>query len=72
MKLYEIPRGSKIRLKFHDQIEGEGTAILTFHHPDGMYSYCTLDEGGHVVHLSVSTPLKKVGDLYEIDAGEGR
>lgn len=40
--------------------------LITFHHIDGMYSYCTT-ENGSVVHLSVSTPLKKIHDtLYEL------
>lgn len=61
MKLYEIPEGSKIKID-------EG--IITFHHIDGMYSYCTFDDGlteDSVVHLSANLPLKKVGDYYEIN-----
>lgn len=61
MKLYDIPKGSKIKI-------AEG--IITFHHLDGMYSYCTCDwvkEGeNNVAHISAATPLKKVGDYYEI------
>lgn len=36
MKLYEVPRHSRIRLKDGRELD--------FHHIDGMYSYCT-DEG---------------------------
>jgi hypothetical protein len=43
MKLYEVPRNSRIR--FADGSE------LNFDHIDGMYSYCTDDEG-HVFHIS--------------------
>jgi len=57
MKLFEIERGAKIKW------DGE---VITFHHLDGMYSYCTL-ENGDVVHLSVLTPVKKINDVYEID-----
>lgn len=61
IRLYEIPRESKIKVK-------EGT--LTFHKTDGMYSYCTCDwifpPTYNVVHLSVMTSLKRVGEHYEI------
>lgn len=60
MKLYEIPRGSKI--KWEDE-------ILTFHHLDGMYSLCTIDrfEEEKMIHLPASTPLRTEGDYYIID-----
>ena len=57
MKLFELKKGDKI------MFDG---VIITFHHVDGMYSYCTL-ENGDVVHLSVMTPVKKINDVYEID-----
>lgn len=63
INLYEIPKGSKIKIE-------EG--FITFHNIDGMYSYCTCDWvkdddlGGNVIHLSAVTPLKKVDDYYEI------
>jgi len=60
MKLYEIPRGSKIKIE-------EG--IITFHYLDGIYSYCTCDwvkDEFNVIHLSASTPLKKKDKFYEI------
>jgi len=64
VKLYQIPRGSKIKARLR---------MITFHHMDGMYSYCTVDGledpanvGANVIHLSASTPLKKVGDHYVI------
>jgi len=75
MKLYELPRNSKLRVS---AVDGNGAVEMrdaTFHHPDGMYSYCTVDnpkpdEGRGVFHLSVSTPMKLVDGRYEIDNGE--
>lgn len=77
MKLYEIPRGSKLKLKTEKSPEGE---MFTFHHIDGSYSYITrdanttcptcghsLDEDNGVVHLHLSTPVKLVDQHYEID-----
>jgi len=43
MRLYEVPRYSRIRLP--DGLE------LNFDHIDGMYSYCT-DDKGIVYHIS--------------------
>jgi len=36
MKLYDVPRNTRIKV--------EGIKLL-FHHIDGMYSFCTDDEG---------------------------
>ena len=58
MKLYEIPRDSKIKVD-------EG--IITFHHLDWAYSYCTVDWSDGTIHLSASTPLKKEWEYYVID-----
>lgn len=46
--------------------------VVVFDHLDGMYSYCYLEsDPSKLIHLSAVTPLKKVGDYYEIDeAGE--
>ena len=69
-KLHEIPKGSKIKAEcFNDKDVLMGD-MITFHHLDGMFSYCTVDgvEGEHnVVHLNASTSLKKVGNHYEIE-----
>lgn len=54
-KLHKVPEGSKIRVKSDTQVppshrdfdEGE---VVTFHHIDGMYSYCT-DKDGKPVHV---------------------
>lgn len=69
MKLYEIPNESKLQIwgvngdqKWHK---------ATFHHVDGLYSYCTIDDlprdAYNVFHLHIGTPMKKVNDHYEID-----
>lgn len=63
MKLWDIPRESKI---VADGIS-DGSTYIMFHHIDGMYSYCTTEKGG-VIHLSAATPLKQVGDHYELDS----
>lgn len=55
VKLYKVPKGSKIRV---DTVEGE--KMSTFHHLDGMYSFCTIDgvdESDGIFHLSATTPL---------------
>lgn len=64
MKLYDLKKGSKILVTASD-----GSTYVIFDHLDGMYSYCKTEKGG-VAHLSASTPLKKVGDHYEIDFEE--
>ena len=62
MKLYNVPRNTDIMVVE----EGYEPQRLHFHHIDGMYSYCTNDEG-KVVHLAafvdvipVSEPLEKL------------
>lgn len=72
MELYKIPEPSKLRIfgvngddKWHD---------ATFHHVDGMYSYCTIDDLPkgvyNIFHLHIGTPMKKVEDHYEIDTAK--
>jgi hypothetical protein len=46
MLLYEVPRGSRVRLPNGQEIN--------FDHIDGMYSYCT-DDSGNVIHIGAST-----------------
>lgn len=65
MKLYEIPRDSKIRLPI-GRVGGEvEEQICDFKHIDGMYSliYTPSDEA---VHLGASTELKLVDGIYEL------
>ena len=66
MKLYEVPRKSKIRIIDEDvmtppaSIPQKQNDVLNFSHSDGMYSYCT-DKDGNIVHISGKTKVKIVG-----------
>ena len=60
MKLYEIPKQSKIYEEVSD-----GSEYFVFDHLDGMYSYC-VSEKGEVVHLGASTELVEHEDGYKI------
>lgn len=53
MKLYEVPRDTRIC------VIGDQCFELLFHHIDGMYSYCT-DNQGNVVHLAACTEVEIV------------
>ena len=57
MKLYEIPRESKIRVD-------EG--IVTMHNLDGQYSYCTCDwkAPNNVCHLGAVEELELCDDGF--------
>ena len=48
MKLYEVPRNTKINSPL---------GILNFSHIDGMYSYC-VNEKNEVVHLAAFTEVE--------------
>lgn len=61
MKLFNIPNNSKIYEECSD-----GSKYFIFMHPDGLYSYCKTEKG-NVVHLSITTPLKKHKDGYIIN-----
>jgi len=50
MKLYDVPRGVKILIPDGIGLGVPDNTELFFHHIDGMYSYCT-DENGDVVHI---------------------
>lgn len=63
MKLYELERDKQIKI-FAEGIL-DGSKYIVFGHLDGMYSYCTTEKGG-TIHLSASTPLKKIEGGYEI------
>lgn len=68
MKLYDIPKGSKILVELTDIKGNTKEDTITFHHLDGMYSYCETSDG-EPVHLSAMTPLKKDGEYYRIEEG---
>lgn len=52
MKLYDVPRNSRIVLE-----DGDGFLELNFSHIDGAYSFCT-DNDGNVVHLAAWTEVE--------------
>ena len=51
MKLYEVPRNTRIRVPAMDNEE------LMFDHIDGMYSVCR-DKTGEIVHLNAFTDVE--------------
>lgn len=59
MKLYDVPRNTRIKVLDDGDIGYEET--YAFHHIDGMYSYCTTDKG-EVVHLFAGTEVEIVPD----------
>lgn len=63
MKLYEIPRNSKILLPIGGENRETKDEMCTFHHIDGMYSYITTENGG-AVHLGATTEVEKNGEHY--------
>jgi hypothetical protein len=52
MKLYEVPRNTRIRA---------GNTELDFKHIDGMYSLCYMDNGD-IIHLHSSTEVEVIED----------
>lgn len=70
MKLYEIPRNSKIRLEIikPDDMKLRWN-MCTFGHIDGAYSYITTEDG-NIVHLSAGAEVRRIGnpngDYYEL------
>lgn len=64
MKLYEVPRNTKIRVMEKTStppggIPGEDGGVYKFMHIDGMYSYC-VDDKNRVVHLAAWTEVEIV------------
>lgn len=62
MKLYDVPRNSKIVVMGNIKtppasIPIQKGDVLQFHHIDGMYSYCK-NENGDVVHLLASAEVE--------------
>ena len=68
IKLYNLPQrvdGGILVKGF--RVDDDKTIDVRFHHLNGMYSYCTVDGGEDIVHLSASTPLVELGnDEYQI------
>lgn len=65
MKLYDIPRESKILLPIVGEGRESKNEMCTFKHIDGMYSLIRTPDG-HAVHLAAIAPVQKVGDHYEL------
>ena len=65
LKLYEIPRESKIICDVSD-----GSSYIIFHRVDGSFSVCTT-ENNNRVHLYVNSNLEKIEDrLYKLKKEE--
>ena len=68
MKLYEIPKESRIKAETSNK-EGKLGDFIIFHHLDGMYSYCSVEgKPEKICHLSANQELKKVDDYYELNS----
>ncbi len=65
MKLYEIPRDSKIKLTIGGPDRESKEEICDFKHIDGMYSLIRTPDG-HAVHLGASTEVRLVDSVYEL------
>ena len=66
MELYQVPRNSRIRVVIKDKVPPGAPVIeegeqLNFRSIDGMYSYCTRDNG-EVVHLAAWTEVDVVNE----------
>lgn len=64
MKLYEVPRNTKIKVIKSEGVPPGGInisdgEIIDFKHLDGMYSYCKNDRG-EIVHLPAWTEVEQV------------
>jgi hypothetical protein len=68
MELYNVPKGSRIRVIEPEAPPPGGIAPeakeYNFSHLDGMYSYCT-DDDGNVVHLKAWTEVEIVDDAAD-------
>lgn len=71
LKLYELPARPKQPIKIYGLIVGNAQgeqikAVVLYHHIDGMYSYCTIENSKEVIHLHCGTELKKYKDGYKV------
>ena len=71
MKLYNVPRNSRIKVLSDIKVPPaaptiEEQEVLNFSHIDGMYSYCT-NSDNEVVHLAAWTEVKIVDDKSSKD-----
>jgi len=67
MKLYEIPKGSRIKAETRNE-HGKLGDFIIFHRLDGMYSFCTVEGTEDVCHLSATQELalSEEGNYYEL------
>lgn len=66
MKLYNVPKGSFIRI-YNTEVctPPIGQKLFTdlkFHNVDGMYSFCTHPLTGDVIHIGASTEVEIICD----------
>ncbi len=66
MKLYEIPRDSKIKLPIGGENRETRDEICDFKHIDGMYSLIYTPEV-HSVHLGASTEVTLKDGVYVLN-----
>jgi hypothetical protein len=60
VKLYEVPSDTRVRVIDEEYKKENGKYLeVTFHHLDGMYSFCK-DDNDNVVHLAVWTKVQIV------------
>jgi len=69
MKLYEVPRNSKIKLETFDEAGQKLGDFITYYHPDGMFSYCAVvGNPSKIINLHLLTDIDKVEgeDYYQM------
>ena len=60
--LYKVPRKSRIGIEHLEiAINGEVIKELNFSHIDGMYSFCT-DDDGNVINLRADTKVEIINE----------
>lgn len=60
IKLWQLEKGAKLKIKAQRSDQDKSTEqIFIFDHIDGMYSYIVPIEGEGILHLLVSTPLRR-------------
>lgn len=57
MKLYEVPRGARVKVIAIPETGQTYDEVLHFQHCDGMYSLC-YDEKGKPVHIAAWTEVQ--------------
>lgn len=69
IKLYNLPQRTDKGIKIHGlKDDKKKDIVVLFHHLDGAYSYCTIEDTDKTVHLSASTPLVELENgEYKID-----